>query len=108
MTEEVMSARKKRLEQGLITKEEYEVGVDIAGPENNAALFVYLATDEAGNINGQVFRIVEGKISIFSEPRESRAIYSDRKIWTLEQLVELIPNTLLVGYRNPAPPELHK
>jgi 3-oxoacyl-[acyl-carrier protein] reductase len=103
MREEVIAASKKKFEQGLITKEDYEARANKGGPEHNAPIFVYLATDEAANINGQVFHIAKGRVSIFPEPRETRAIFSGGGVWTMEQLVELVPKTLLVGYTNLAP-----
>jgi hypothetical protein len=105
ITEEVKASWKKRLEQGIYTQAEYDARVNMPGPEHNATLAVYLATDEAQNINGQIFHTDRGKVSIFPEPREIRAIFTDEKIWTVEQLVDAVPKMLLVGYTNPAPVE---
>jgi len=105
LDEVVKAGFKKRLEAGLITKKYYDSLMSMPGPEYIPPIVVYLATDEASNINGQVFHIEKGRIGIYSEPVEMRQIYNSGEIWDVEQLIDLIPNTLLVGYTNPAPPE---
>jgi NAD(P)-dependent dehydrogenase (short-subunit alcohol dehydrogenase family) len=96
-------------EAGYITKERMDELLDMAGPEAVAPIVLYLATDEAANINGRVFWCGAGRVALFSEPEEVKAIYKDHKKdgpWTLDELVELVPRTLAVGLVNPAPPEL--
>lgn len=108
MDEGVKAGLKKRLDTGIITKARYDELMDIPGPEFIPPIVVYLATDEAANINGQVFGCGGGRVALFSEPVEIRGIYKDYKKdgpWTLDELTNLIPKTLLVGYVNPAPPE---
>jgi len=102
--EGVKAGFKKRLEAGLITKKYYDSLMSMPGPEYIPPIVVYLATDEASNINGQVFHIEKGRIGIYSEPTEVRQIFNSGEMWDVEQLVDLVPNTLLVGYTNPAPP----
>ncbi|MBC7324761.1 MAG: SDR family oxidoreductase, partial [Moorella sp. (in: Bacteria)] len=75
MTEEVKAGMKKRLESGLITKEFYDSFMAMPGPEYVPPMVVYLASDAAANINGQVFHIEKGRAAIYSEPIEVRAIY---------------------------------
>jgi len=100
-----LAAMKKKLDQGLITKAWYDSFVGMPGPEHIAPLVLYLATEEAGNINGQVFHIERGRIGIFSDPVEVRSIFNDGQVWSVDQLIEFIPKTLLIGYVNPAAPE---
>lgn len=104
-TEEVKARWKKLVEAGLLTKEEYESRLSIPGPEHIPPIVVYLCTDEAGNINGQVFHAEKGRVGIYSQPEEARQIFNDGEIWSLDRLMDLIPRTLLVGYTNPAPPQ---
>ncbi len=108
LTPEVKASWKKMHETGLITKEYYESLINMSGPEYIPPIVLYLASNEAANANGQVFHMEAGRISIYSEPVEIRTIYrnyqKDGK-WTLEELIDIIPKTLLVGYVNPAPPE---
>jgi NAD(P)-dependent dehydrogenase (short-subunit alcohol dehydrogenase family) len=105
MTEEVKAGLKKRLEAGLITKEFYESFLAMPGPEYIPPMVIYLASDKAADINGQVFHIEKGRVAIYSEPVEIKAMYKSEMdgMWTVEDLEEYVPKTLLAGYINPAP-----
>jgi len=84
-------------EAGTMTKAQLEEFLDLAGPEFFAALVVYLATDEAANINGRVLRCGGGVVALHAEPYELKGIYKDHKKygpWTLDELTELIPKTI--------------
>jgi len=105
MTEEVKAGFKKRMEAGVMTKEAYEAFLNMPGPEWVPPIMLYLCTDDAWNVNGKVFSAMGDKIGIYSEPTETIQIFNDGKIWTLDQLLNLVPKTLLVGYNNPRPPE---
>ncbi len=105
MTEEVKAAWKRRFEAGRLAEAEYKQRMEMGGPEHIAPIVVYLATDEAGNINGQLFHTQKERVGIYSEPEEVRQIFNDGEVWSVDQLVDLIPETLLVGYTNPAPAE---
>jgi NAD(P)-dependent dehydrogenase (short-subunit alcohol dehydrogenase family) len=110
MDEGVKAGMKKRLEAGLITKEFYESFMSMPGPEYVPPMVVYLASDAAANINGQVFHIERGRAAIYSEPVEIKAIYKSEAggMWTVDELESFVPKTLLTGYVNPAPPEAPK
>jgi NAD(P)-dependent dehydrogenase (short-subunit alcohol dehydrogenase family) len=105
-TEEVRSGLKKQLEIGAISKAFYDAAMNMCGPEYIPPMFVYLASDKAANINGQVFFITKGKVAIYSEPVEEKTIYKTNGggKWTLEELEQFIPDSLLVNYINPSPP----
>jgi NAD(P)-dependent dehydrogenase (short-subunit alcohol dehydrogenase family) len=106
MTEEVKAGFKKRFEAGLISKEQYEGMVNMPGPEYIPPAAIYLASDAAANINGQVLHIERGRVAIYSEPVEVKAIYKSEAggMWSIDDLEEFVPKTLLSGYINPAPP----
>jgi len=106
MTEEVKAGLKKRLEAGLITKEQYESFASMGGPEYIPPMIMYLVSDAAANINGQVFHVERGRVGIYSEPAEIRSVYKVEAggMFTLEELEDWVPKTLLTGYINPAPP----
>ena len=72
-----------------------------------APLVVYLATDEAANINGCNFWVAGGEIGIFRDREMRNCIYKD-DIWTLGELVNIMPKSLAKGLINPAPPEASK
>lgn len=110
MTEEVMAGMKKRLENGMITKEAYDSFMAMPGPEYISPMAVYLAGDAAANINGQIFHIEKGRAAIYSQPVETLAIYktTENGMFRVDELEESIPKTLLTGYINPAPAESPK
>jgi NAD(P)-dependent dehydrogenase (short-subunit alcohol dehydrogenase family) len=108
LTEEVKAGMRKRVEQGLMTQEQLDEMIkNMPGPEHVPPLIVYLASDKAANINGRVFHIERGRVAIYSEPIEEKVIYKTEAgdMWTVEELEQAIPNTLLVAYVNPAPPQ---
>jgi NAD(P)-dependent dehydrogenase (short-subunit alcohol dehydrogenase family) len=69
-------------------------------PDHVPPIVVYLCTDEAKDINGKIFLAQMGRIGIYSEPEETKAILNNGEIWSLEQLTDLVPK-LLVRYTNP-------
>ena len=62
-------------------------------PYNNAAKIVYLCTEQASNISGQVIETTGWDMSLYSQRLPARHIYSD-KHWSLEQLESIIPAAL--------------
>jgi len=105
LNDEVIQGTWKRVEAGVMTKEQAEKMLNMPGPEFIPPIIVYLATNEAANINGQVFHAEKGRIGIYSEPVEVRAIYKEEGNFTTEELIDEVPQTLLQGYINPAPPQ---
>ncbi len=80
-------------ELGLITKQVRDESLDPPPPEHIPAAVMYLATDEAAGINGQVIGASRGRVALYSWPTEVSGIYKDG-VWTLEELVKLVPGTL--------------
>jgi NAD(P)-dependent dehydrogenase (short-subunit alcohol dehydrogenase family) len=105
LSEEIVAGFKKRFESGLMTKERFEELTNPPGPETVAPFVVYLCTDEAADINGQVFDVTGGNIAIYSEPVKTKSIDKKKGLWTIEELIEQVPKALLEGYKNPAPPQ---
>ena len=105
VNEEVRAGIDKRLAAGLITRALYDSMMNPPGPEHIPPIAVYLATEEGGSINGQVFHIEKGRLGIYSQETEVRQIFNTGEVWELGRLVQDIPRTLLQGYINPAPPE---
>lgn len=104
MDDAVKEGFRKRLEAGLITQARYDQVVNMGGPEHVAPFAVYLASDEAADINGQAFRVERGMVAIYNDP-EFRATLctADDQILGVDELATLVPKTLLGGYKNPAP-----
>src|SRR3990167_6303439 len=72
-------------------------------PEHVAPMVVYLCTDEAWNVNGKIFHVAGGAVSLASEETAVRQITKDGR-WGLQELVSLVPAQLMFGVENPAPP----
>ena len=72
-------------------------------PEYVAPMTAYLCTDEAWDVNGKVFAVSGGTVSLLHEEVPMRTITKDGK-WTVDELRELVPARLMRGLPNPAPP----
>jgi len=72
-------------------------------PEYVAPMVGYLASDAAWNINGWVFHVAGGTVSLAYHPLPMRTIWKPG-MWTLDELVDVVPNQLMAGIPNPAPP----
>jgi len=105
VNEEIVAGFTKRYEAGLMTKERWEELTKPPGPETVAPFPVYLCTDEASDINGQVFDVTGSNIAIYSEPVKTKAIGKKEGMWTIEELIKQVPGILPEGYKNPAPAE---
>jgi NAD(P)-dependent dehydrogenase (short-subunit alcohol dehydrogenase family) len=66
-------------------------------PEHVPPIVVYLCTDEAKDISGKIFHPQMRRVGIYSEPEEVKAIFNNGEIWSLEELIDLVPKTLLGG-----------
>ena len=71
---------------GLITKQVCDDSSDPPEPKEIPPIILYLATDEAANINGHIFGASRGRVALFSHPTEVKGLYKDG-VWTLEELV---------------------
>jgi NAD(P)-dependent dehydrogenase (short-subunit alcohol dehydrogenase family) len=72
-------------------------------PEYIAPMVTYLATDHAWNINGQVFHVTGGTISLLNHPTPLRTIFKPG-MWEVDELEAFVPSQLMAGTANPAPP----
>jgi hypothetical protein len=72
-------------------------------PEYVAPMTVFLACDEAWNINGKIFYVAGGRISLAHEETAIRQIMK-QGMWTVDELREMVPSQLMAGFTNPAPP----
>jgi NAD(P)-dependent dehydrogenase (short-subunit alcohol dehydrogenase family) len=104
-------AREMGVVRGLVTAEEVatipdeEVYTRIFGAaEDIAPIVVYLASDQAANINGQVFFASGGRLSLYAPATQTKTIYKKGR-WTFEELASVMPASLAAGLVNPVPPE---
>jgi NAD(P)-dependent dehydrogenase (short-subunit alcohol dehydrogenase family) len=103
-SEDIQAGFKKRYEAGLMTKERFEELTNLPDPMTLTPFLVYLCTQEAANINGQVFDVTGGNITMYSEPVRMKSIDKKEGLWTIEELIKMVPTILPEGYKNPAPP----
>ena len=71
-------------------------------PANNAPKVVYLCTEAADGITGQVIRTSGWALSLYSPRHVIKSIHKNGK-WTLDELDDLIPISLADGLINPVP-----
>ncbi len=72
-------------------------------PEQVAPMVAYLATDDAWNINGQIFAVSGGTVSLLYHPTPYRTIFKEGT-WTVDELKRVVPQQLMQSVENPAPP----
>jgi NAD(P)-dependent dehydrogenase (short-subunit alcohol dehydrogenase family) len=71
-------------------------------PEDVAPMVAWLASDEASHVNGHIFHVTEGLVTLFNEPEPVKTISKAGK-WTVEELARVFPVTLGLELHNPAP-----
>ena len=75
-------------------------GVQIFGPEYVAPIIVYLATDEAKDITGQVIYSGSGDLIVYTPPIQTPGAHQyihKKGKWTLDELIEIMPR--MVGVK---------
>ena len=73
-------------------------------PDDVAPMVVWLASDEAKDVNGYVFHCQGGSISLMNNPTEERSMRKNGR-WTVEEIDAVFPGTLGMDMGNPAPPQ---
>ena len=71
-------------------------------PEHIAPMVAWLASDAASHVNGRVFHVTEGVVTLLNEPEPVKTISKVGK-WTVEELTRVVPVTLGYELYNPAP-----
>ena len=75
---------------------------DAMNPANNAPKTVYLCSEAAGNITGQVIGVSGWQATLFSPRHVIRSIHKSGR-WTLDELDRLVPISLGADLPNPVP-----
>jgi len=99
-----MASLEKR---GFLSSQKVRALTNLPGPEGIAPFVVYLCLPEADYINGQVFNVEGGRIGLVPEPHEIRTLTRDVErdgIWSVDELCELMPQTVAFELSNPVPP----
>ncbi|MET0547608.1 MAG: SDR family NAD(P)-dependent oxidoreductase [Caulobacterales bacterium] len=80
--------------RGMRKPEDTAYSMETSGPEAIAPWVAYLCTDEADNINGQVFAVEGRRIALVSTLEEDRILFRDYKQygpWSLDELSRMAP-----------------
>jgi len=92
--------------RGLLTEEQEKYALNPPDPHFVPPLILYLATDEAANITGQVFTVAGGHVGLFPEPKEVTLTYKNYKKygpWTIDEIAELLPSKISANLVNSSP-----
>jgi NAD(P)-dependent dehydrogenase (short-subunit alcohol dehydrogenase family) len=73
-------------------------------PDDIAPFVCYLASDYAANVNGQTFLVYGSTVSLMSQPRPQKAIFTPSGCWSMEELAPQARDYLTRGIYNPSPP----
>ena len=73
-------------------------------PDNNAPKVVYLCSEAAGGITGQVFGTGGWPMTLYSPRHVTKSIHKSGR-WTLDELDEMMPISLGASLVNPQPPQ---
>lgn len=73
-------------------------------PEGIAPLVVWLASDEASNVNGRTFFVEKGRVGLYSEPVLEKQLVKPGG-WTIDELLMFMPGTMTKDLVNPDPPQ---
>ena len=77
-------------------------GDPLRDPDDVAPMVAYLCTDHAKDINGQIFFVSGGTVSLFNHPHASRSMQKFGR-WSFEEIAQIFPDTLGKDLVNPAP-----
>jgi NAD(P)-dependent dehydrogenase (short-subunit alcohol dehydrogenase family) len=103
VTDAYLRARELRKQQGIVREDRGTGEIERLDPDDVAPMVVYLASEHAGNVNGQFFLCYGGSIALVSQPRPIQTLFTSG-VWTLDEIDRLAPGTVLAGVTNPAPP----
>lgn len=71
-------------------------------PEDIAPFVTWLASDKAEGVNGQVFHVTGGEVSLMNNPEAERTLTKEGR-WSVDEIGAMFPGTLGHGLVNPAP-----
>ncbi len=66
---------------------------EMGDAEDVAPMVVYLLSDRARHVTGQVYTVVGSKIAVWNQPAEVRAMWAEGR-WTPEQIAERLDRTV--------------
>ena len=66
---------------------------EMGDPEDVAPMVVYLLSDQARHVTGQVYTVVGPKIAVWNQPQEVRAVYAPGR-WTPAEIAARLDSTV--------------
>ena len=69
-------------------------------PDDLGPFLVYLASDDASKLSGSVFNVGGNNIGIYEDPDLKRTTAKFGGPWTLEEIKQQLPRSVLAGYHN--------
>ena len=103
VTDAYLKARELRKQQGIQREDRGTGEIEQLDPADVAPMVAYLASEEARDVNGQMFLCYGGAVALVSQPRPERTLFKADGYWTLDDLDAQAPGALLAGLVNPAP-----
>lgn len=108
VTDELMAAWKKQfVDAGGTDEKVFKDMIDkmvlSSKPEHIAPVVVWLATEEAADVNGATFFISGNEIGIYAEPAVTQKITKAEGFWSVDELVKITPKELTNNWKNPMP-----
>lgn len=92
----VIENRRRKLQNGLMTQEQYDRASRSRGPEHIAPMVGYLCTDQAQDVNGHSFHVERGRIHSYYYGEELKALHKGGDgLFTIDELIEDIPSTIM-------------
>ncbi len=76
---------------------------ELRDAEYVAPMTVWLCTDAAWDVNGKIFHVAGGNVSLASEESAGKTI-AKAGMWSVDELATFVPSILMNGVPNPAPP----
>ncbi len=73
-------------------------------PDHVAPMVVWLCTDAAEGVSGNIFHCTGNRVSVMNHPVPYRSIYKEGR-WSVDELAAVVPETIGMDLINPAPPE---
>jgi hypothetical protein len=73
-------------------------------PEGIAPLVVWLASDDAANVNGRTFFVEKGRVGLYSEPVLEKQLVKPGG-WNIDELFMFMSGTMTKDLVNPDPPQ---
>jgi NAD(P)-dependent dehydrogenase (short-subunit alcohol dehydrogenase family) len=104
VTDAYLKARALRQEQGIKREDRGTGDIERLDPDDIAPMVAFLASEDAGNVNGEIFLCYGSAIARIAPPRPGRTLFKSDGYWTLDELDALAPAALTDGLENPAPP----